>query len=84
MINYKNKQRPEKDKIFGIRAVIEAVKAGKEIDRVMIKNGIEGELTRELKIVLHQNHINIQYVPVEKINKNMDDFCRFNARSGIG
>jgi len=59
----------DKNMIYGTRAVIEAVKAGKEIDRVMIKNGIEGELTRELKIVLHQNHINIQYVPVEKINK---------------
>jgi len=59
----------DKNLIYGTRAVIEAVKAGKEIDRVMIKNGIEGELTRELKILLHQNHINIQYVPVEKINK---------------
>ena len=28
MINYKNKQRPEKDMIFGIRAVIEAIQAG--------------------------------------------------------
>ena len=31
MINYNHKQRPEKDMIFGIRAVIEAIQAGKEV-----------------------------------------------------
>ena len=36
MINYKNKQRPEKDMIFGIRAVIEAIQAGSEIDKILV------------------------------------------------
>ena len=37
MINYqfKTKQRPEKEMIFGIRAVIEAIQAGKEIDKIL-------------------------------------------------
>jgi 23S rRNA (guanosine2251-2'-O)-methyltransferase len=59
----------DKNIIYGIRNLIEAINAGKEVDKVMIKNGLEGELIRELKILLHQHQLNIQYVPVEKINR---------------
>lgn len=48
MINYKNKQRPEKDMIFGIRAVIEAIQAGKEIDKILMRRDMTSELSREL------------------------------------
>lgn len=58
----------DKSIIYGIRTIIEAVKAGKDIDKVIIANGIEGNLIRELKVILRENHINIQYVPMEKIN----------------
>ena len=33
----------EDEMIFGIRAVIEAVQAGKEIDRLLIKKDMQGE-----------------------------------------
>ena len=39
----------EKDQyIFGIRAVIEAIQSGKEIDKLLIKKDINGELINEL------------------------------------
>ena len=34
--------------IFGIRAVIEAIEAGKDIDRILIKKDLQGELAAEL------------------------------------
>lgn len=69
MINYKNKQRPEKDMIFGIRAVIEAVQAGKDIDKVLMRRDMTSELSRELFSVLNGIEVPVQNVPIEKLNK---------------
>ena len=69
MINYKNKQRPEKDMIFGIRAVIEAIQAGKEIDKILIRRDMTSELARELFTALNGLHVPVQNVPIEKLNK---------------
>jgi 23S rRNA (guanosine2251-2'-O)-methyltransferase len=68
MINYKNKQRPEKDMIFGIRAVIEAVQAGKDIDKILMRRDMTSELSRELFNALTGRKIPVQYVPIEKLN----------------
>lgn len=56
------------DMVFGIRAVIEAVEAGKEIDRVLLKRDFSGELAGELFAVLKDKGIRPQRVPVEKLN----------------
>ena len=55
--------------IFGIRAVIEAVEAGKDVDRVLVKRELQGELFRELQDVLVMHEIPIQKVPLERINR---------------
>ena len=34
--------------IFGIRAVIEAVEAGKDIDKILIKKDLQSDLAQEL------------------------------------
>ncbi len=69
MINYKNKQRPEKDMIFGIRAVLEAIEAGKEIDKILIRRDMTSELSRELFSSLNGLEVPVQKVPIEKLNK---------------
>ena len=69
MINYKNKQRPEKDMIFGIRTVIEAIEAGKEIDKILMRRDMTSELSRELFAALNGLQVPVQYVPLEKLNK---------------
>ncbi len=38
----------EKDCIFGLRPVIEAIKAGKQIDRLLIRQGLQGATYHEL------------------------------------
>jgi 23S rRNA (guanosine2251-2'-O)-methyltransferase len=55
--------------IFGIRPVLEAIKAEKDIDKVLVTKGLIGELAGELFSELRKRNITIQYVPVEKINK---------------
>lgn len=55
--------------IFGIRAIIEAVEAGKEIDKVFLKKDFTGELAGELLGIIRQNHILVQRVPVERLNR---------------
>ncbi len=57
----------EKDCIFGLRPVIEAIKAGKQIDRLLIKQGLQGPLYHELMTEVRTNEIVYQIVPVERI-----------------
>lgn len=55
--------------IFGVRAVIEALQAGKEIDKVLIKKDLQSELSKELLAALKDTFIPVQRVPVERINR---------------
>lgn len=55
--------------IFGIRAVIEAIEAGKEIDKILVKRDLQSDLSKELFEVLRGKGIVVQRVPVEKINR---------------
>jgi len=69
----------EKEMIFGIRAVIEAVEAGKEIDKVIVKRELQGDLFKELATILKTHDIPMQKVPVERI----DRFTRKNHQGVI-
>lgn len=57
------------DYIFGIRAVMEAIEAGKDIDRVYIKKDLSGDLASELFDLMRKHRIVSKRVPVERINK---------------
>ncbi|HLV23378.1 MAG TPA: 23S rRNA (guanosine(2251)-2'-O)-methyltransferase RlmB [Moheibacter sp.] len=64
--------------IFGIRAVIEAIAAGKNIDKVFLQKEATGELMQELLKSLKKNSVNFSYVPIEKLNK----LSKFNNHQG--
>lgn len=57
------------DYIFGIRAVIEAIEAGKEIDKILIKKDLNGELANELFELIKSHRLYAKRVPIEKLNK---------------
>ncbi len=59
----------KEDFVFGTRAVIEAIKNGKTIDKILVKKGLNNELFQELQILIKENNISVQSVPVEKINR---------------
>ena len=50
--------------IFGIRPVVEAIEAGREIEKLYIRKGAEGQLMTELR-----HRVHVQEVPVEKLNR---------------
>ena len=55
--------------IFGVRAVIEALQAGKEIDKILIKRDIQSDLSKELFAALKGTTIPVQRVPIERLNR---------------
>lgn len=55
--------------IFGIRAVIEAIRSDKTIDKLLIKKGLQGELYKELLELIKEHNMNIQSVPEQKLNR---------------
>ena len=54
---------------YGIRPVMEAIHAGKEIERVFIKKDLKGDLFQELFQLLRNHSIPFQFVPIEKLNR---------------
>jgi 23S rRNA (guanosine2251-2'-O)-methyltransferase len=55
--------------IFGVRAVIEAISAGKEIDKILLQKGISNDLFGELRKALVGKEIPYQFVPPEKLKR---------------
>jgi len=73
---YETRRPKEKEMIFGIRAVIEAIDAGKTLDKVLLRRDMSSALARELLAKLTtsdgERQTNIQRVPVEKLNQFTD------------
>ncbi len=69
----------EKEMIFGIHAIIEAVESGKEIDKIIVKKDLQGELAKEMFALLREKDIPVQRVPVERL----DRFTRKNHQGVI-
>ncbi|MCK9205581.1 MAG: 23S rRNA (guanosine(2251)-2'-O)-methyltransferase RlmB [Salinivirgaceae bacterium] len=63
------REHNNEDFIFGIRAVIEAIRAGKDVDKVLIKRGLSGDLIKELYTELQNHQIPYQMVPDEKLSR---------------
>lgn len=56
--------------VFGIRAVIEAVQSGQEMESIYIQRGLQGgALLQELRNVLKDHDLTYQQVPVEKLDR---------------
>lgn len=59
----------ENELVFGTRAVIEAIQADKEIDKLLIRRDIKSELSKELFEVLKGRNIPVQRVPNERLDR---------------
>ncbi|MBR1426097.1 MAG: 23S rRNA (guanosine(2251)-2'-O)-methyltransferase RlmB [Paludibacteraceae bacterium] len=70
--NYDTKRPPEKDMIFGMRAVMEALDAGKTIDKILLRRDMSSALGRELMQKLEGRTVPVQRVPVERLNQYTD------------
>jgi 23S rRNA (guanosine2251-2'-O)-methyltransferase len=87
IIMYEEKKRIDDTQlVYGIRPVMEAVHAGKEIDRIYITRNSKGELMNELKKLLKEKEIQWQEVPLDRItritrNNHQDVVCFISAVS---
>lgn len=62
----------EQNMIFGMRAVIEALDAGKDIEKIFLQKGLSNELYHQLRSALKGQTIPIQIVPPEKLKRITD------------
>lgn len=70
--DYETRRPKEKEMIFGIRAVIEAIDAGKTLDKILLRRDMSSSLSRELNQRLEGLTTPVQKVPVEKLNQFTD------------
>lgn len=57
------------DFIFGIRPVIEAINAGKQVEKILFRKDLQGELYKGLLSLARENKILYQFVPLERLNR---------------
>jgi 23S rRNA (guanosine2251-2'-O)-methyltransferase len=55
--------------IYGIHPAMEAMKSGKEIERILIQKGLKGEGFQHLHGLARELEIPVQFVPMEKLNR---------------
>lgn len=67
--SFNRPKRESNQLVFGIRAVIEAIKSGQEIESLYIQRGLKGDIFHELKALLTEYQLSAQQVPVEKLNR---------------
>lgn len=56
-------------KVFGLRAIIEAIQSGSTINKVYLQKGLRGDLFRELDKLIKLKRLTTSMVPVEKLNR---------------
>lgn len=57
------------DYIFGIRAVVEAIEAGKDIDKILVSKDLRGDLIKELLDLARNNRVLVRRVPAQTIDR---------------
>ncbi len=62
------KPKERTDVIYGVRAVIEAIKADRDINKILILKGMNKDLFLELKETLKGKHYPLQFVPTQKLD----------------
>jgi 23S rRNA (guanosine2251-2'-O)-methyltransferase len=67
--HFSSEEKEKKDFIFGLRPVMEAIEAGKTVDKIFLQNALQSPVFADLKKLLSQHNIRANYVPVEKLNR---------------
>lgn len=62
----------EQHLIFGTRSVIEAITAGKNVEKILVQKGLSNELYSQLRKALRDTMVPIQFVPPEKLRRITD------------
>lgn len=55
--------------IFGTRAVMEAIRANQEIEKIFIQSGLSNDLIKELLETARAHQVPYQFIPQQKLNR---------------
>ncbi|MCU0418902.1 MAG: 23S rRNA (guanosine(2251)-2'-O)-methyltransferase RlmB [Cyclobacteriaceae bacterium] len=66
---YLRPRMEKKDMIFGTRAVMEAIRAQRPIERVYVQTGLANDLIKELIQTAKQHNVPYTFTPQEKLNR---------------
>lgn len=66
--NQKPKNPNSELEIFGMHPILEAIDAGKKIDKILVQKGLKGDLSKSLMEKIQEKKISFQIVPVQKLN----------------
>ncbi len=66
--DFKPRKESKDEMIFGVRSVIEAIRAGRGFNKILIQKGMNKDLFFELKEELKGHQFQLQFVPIEKLN----------------
>jgi 23S rRNA (guanosine2251-2'-O)-methyltransferase len=58
----------EKSFIYGLHPVLEAIKSGKEFDKILLQRGVTSNLFKEIFNAIREQEIHYQFVPEQKLN----------------
>jgi len=62
-------QSTKENFIYGIRAILETIKTGKPIDKILLRKGLSNELFNELFQVIRESGTPYQFVPQQKLDR---------------
>ncbi|MBI1342671.1 MAG: 23S rRNA (guanosine(2251)-2'-O)-methyltransferase RlmB [Terrimonas sp.] len=69
MEGYHKKPRPKKSALVsGRQPLVEALRGGKPIDKILMQKGASGEAITIIRQLATERNIPVQYVPIEKLN----------------
>jgi len=69
-----------KNMIFGRHPVLDAIKTGTPIDKLLLQQGVRGDFEREIRYLSKQNNIPLQVIPKERLQK----YTRGNHQGIVG
>jgi 23S rRNA (guanosine2251-2'-O)-methyltransferase len=75
-----NELQERNQMVFGLRAIMEAIESGKEIEKLLIQNGLRGELYHEFFQLIKYHKIPFNNVPEQALNR----ITRKNHQGVIG
>lgn len=73
-------ERHKKSMIIGRHPIVDAIKSGQPMDKLILQQGVRGEFEKEIRWLSKRNNIPLQVVPKERMNK----FSRANHQGIIG
>jgi 23S rRNA (guanosine2251-2'-O)-methyltransferase len=62
-------EKDQQEMIYGVHPLLEAIDAGKDIEKVLVQKGLKTAMFKDLMNKLKEHMVPVQFVPREKLNR---------------